>query len=256
MTVYGSPDDQGFVMPVHRALLVRIGGVPVKPSVQANGTRQLRLLRGAFVAFISELGVSRSRAASKVVPSALCEAPATAVAAFLRGLFDADGCVVNQAANQTRYVGLGSASQQLLLDVQQLLASCFGIRGRIYSNVNANRSFEYTRKRDGRSVTYTAGGPMYDLRISGAGIRDFRDLIGFMLPAKQARLDEIVSGGRFYRKDAAVRMVSREDLGVFDRLFRSHSGNVIGSQVAPFVVSVDCCSSPVRATSLRATPFG
>ncbi|MGW1989221.1 HAD family hydrolase [Embleya sp. NPDC001921] len=47
-----------------------------------------------------------------------------------------------------------------------------------------------------------------------------------------------------------------EALAVFDRLFRSHSGNVIGSQVAPFVVGVDCCSGPVRATSLRATPFG
>ncbi|MFF7250755.1 hypothetical protein ACFZBU_43650 [Embleya sp. NPDC008237] len=43
---------------------------------------------------------------------------------------------------------------------------------------------------------------------------------------------------------------------VFDRLFRSHSGNVIESHVAPFVVGMDCGSSPVSATSLRATPFG
>ncbi|MEU8137284.1 LAGLIDADG family homing endonuclease [Streptodolium elevatio] len=236
VAVYGSPDDQRFVMPMHRALLSRIGARPAKPVLQSNGTWQLRLMRRGFVGFLGELGVSQARAASKVVPSAICEAPSPAVAAFLRGLFDADGCVVNQPANQTRYVGLGSASQQLLLDVQQLLACCFGIRGRIYSNANANRNFEYTRKRDGQAVTYSAGGPMYDLRISGTGIRAFRREIGFMLPAKQGRLDRIIEISRFYRKDSAVHMVRVEDLGrrpVFAVSTESGSHCVMGGFIFP-----------------------
>ena len=53
--------------------------------------------------------------------------------AFLRGLFDADGCVVNQHANGTRYVGLGSRSEELLIGVQELLAS-LGIASRIYQH--------------------------------------------------------------------------------------------------------------------------
>lgn len=236
VTVYGSQDDQRFVMPVHRVLLGRIRGAPVGAVLQSNGTRQLRLTRGAFRVFLEVLGVSRSRAASKVVPSALCEAPLPAVAAFLRGLFDADGCVVNQAANQTRYVGLSSASQELLCDVQQLLNSGFGIKTRIYSSNSENRRFEYTRKRDGASVTYAAHGPSYDLRITGIGIRDFRDAIGFMLPAKQQRLDEILDGSRFYRKDSAVRMVGRERLGprpVFALETESGADCLIGGFVIP-----------------------
>ncbi|MGW0664252.1 LAGLIDADG family homing endonuclease [Streptodolium elevatio] len=236
VTVYGSADDQRFVMPVHRELLNRIGMGPVKPVLQGNGTRQLRLMRGAFVGFLGELGFSRARAALKVVPSAVCEAPSAAVGAFLRGLFDADGCVVNQETNQTRYVGLGSASPELLLDVQQLLSSCFGITGRIYVSDSANRTFEYTRKRDGRAVTYRALGPAYDLRITGNGIRKFCDAVGFMLPTKQERLDGVLSGGRFYRKDPAVRMVRSEDLGpqpVFALTTESGEDCIVGGFIIP-----------------------
>ncbi len=236
VTVYGSQGDQRFVMPSHHALLQKIAGRPIKPSRQANGTYQLRLLRGGFVAFLGALGVSQSRAAFKVVPSAICEAPSEVVAAFLQGLFDADGCVVNQETNQTRYVGLGSASRELLLDVQQLLSSCFGVRGRIYASNSADRTFEYTRKRDGQAMTYRSLGPAYDLRITGTGIRQFRDSIGFMLPGKQGRLDGILSGSRFYRKDPAVRVVGSEDLGrrpVFALSTASGDDCVVGGFVIP-----------------------
>ena len=50
------------------------------------------------------------------------EAPEEALVSYLSGLFDADGCVVNDVAKGTRYVGLGSRSEELLLGVQELLA--------------------------------------------------------------------------------------------------------------------------------------
>ena len=57
------------------------------------------------------------------MPNAIFEAPEEALIGFLQGLFDADGCVVNQQANGTRYVGLGSRPRNCCIDVQELLAS-------------------------------------------------------------------------------------------------------------------------------------
>ena len=116
--------------------------------------------------------------------------------AFLRGLFDADGCVVHQASNETRYVGLGSRSEELLIGVQELLAS-LGIASHIYkTSAKKAASFHYTRK-DGTEASYGSDGPSYDLRITAGAIRDFHRLIGFSLPGKQAKLAEIVERTRF-----------------------------------------------------------
>ena len=71
------------------------------------------------------------------------------MAKFLQGLFDADGCVYD--GSNYRYVGLGSASHELLIGVQRLL-STFGVFSRIYETRKpATSSFEYTRK-DGTTV--------------------------------------------------------------------------------------------------------
>ncbi|MDI2128651.1 LAGLIDADG family homing endonuclease [Yinghuangia seranimata] len=236
VTVYGSAADQSVVLPMHRHLIEGIAGNSLTPSVQANGTLQLRLTRRHLVAYLRELGFSMARAAEKVVPRAIAEAPRDAVAAFLSGLFDADGCVVNQSGNQTRYVGLGSSSELLVRDVQQLLASCFGIRSRIYVCDSSNRTFAYTRKGDGRSVVYQARGPLHDLRITGEGIRTFHEAIGFRLPAKQERLEVILATGRFYRKDPAVRVAAIEDFGrhpVFALATASETACVVGGNIVP-----------------------
>ncbi|MBA2750647.1 MAG: ribonucleoside-diphosphate reductase, partial [Actinobacteria bacterium] len=91
-TIYGSVDDREHVMPRHLELLTEIcqGDAP-KPSVQANGTQQLRLGRGLAVRFLEALGVSHAKAPEKVVPWSVQEAPPDILASFLQGLFDADG---------------------------------------------------------------------------------------------------------------------------------------------------------------------
>src|SRR6202030_590859 len=123
VTVYGSNEDKDVVLPKHHALLTRITGFESKPSVQANGTLQLRVTRPAFGQFLHALGVAEGRAPENGVPSSVYEAREDAVIAFLRGLFAADGCVVHQASNETRYVGLSSRSEELLIGVQELLPS-------------------------------------------------------------------------------------------------------------------------------------
>jgi ribonucleoside-diphosphate reductase alpha chain len=235
VTVYGSEDDKEVILPRHHALLTRITGFESKPSVQANDTRQLRVTRPAFGQFLHALGVADGRAAEKVVPAAVYEAPEDAVVAFLQGLFDADGCVVNQASNETRYVGLGSRSEELLIGVQELLAS-LGIASRIYAtSQNKKASFHYTRK-DGSEASYGSDGPSYDLRITAGAIREFHKVVGFSLPAKQAKLTTIVERTGFYNVDRTVRMVSREPKG-FETTYnltepRNHSYIVGGTVVA------------------------
>src|SRR5216683_5857516 len=152
-TIYGSAEDRSEVLPRHRRLMAQITGFDAKPSTQANGTAQLRVTRGAFIAFARALGVSSSRAPGKRVPGAIFEAPEEALIGFLRGLFDADGCVVHRASNETRYVGLASRSEELLIEVQELLAS-LGIASRIYMTSRTKKpSFRYTRK-DGTEAIY------------------------------------------------------------------------------------------------------
>ncbi len=207
VTVYGSAEDKEVVLPRHHALLTQITGFESKPSVQANGTLQLRVTRRAFGEFLRGLGVSGGRAAEKTVPDAIFEAPEDALVAFLQGLFDADGCVVDQQANATRYVGLGSRSEELLIGVQELLAS-LGIASRIYKTGVKTASFHYTRK-DGSEATYGSDGPSFDLRITAGALREYYRLIGFSLPGKQAKLSRIVTSTDSYDVDRTVRLVSR-----------------------------------------------
>ena len=134
VTVYGGDEEQEHVLPAHRALLASITGTLAKPSRQANGTVQLRAGRRAIRDVIEALGVSRERAPRKTVPHAIYQAPTEVVAAFLQGLFDADGCVYD--GRTYRYVGLASSSDELLRGVQRLM-TCVGIFSRIYQTPSA-----------------------------------------------------------------------------------------------------------------------
>ena len=148
--IYGSQEDREEILPRHAELLDWVNCErPIKLSEQANGTVQLRLARRAFKQFIEALGVKSVKGPEKTVPWSIERAPAEMVAAFLRGLYDADGCVVSTVAGsgKSNYVGLGSASPELLRGVQTLL-STFGIMSRLYQTRSAAEegSFEYTNK--------------------------------------------------------------------------------------------------------------
>ena len=232
-TVYGSAEEQTCVLPRHQTALNGWTRFDPKPSLQANGTVQLRCGRSALRDFLLALGASTRRAAEKRVPGSIFEAPEFAVVAFLQGLFDAAGYVVDQEDKGTRYVGLGSRSEELLLDVQELLGS-LGIRSRINPQA-AHSEFPYTRK-DGTEVVYTSDSTGHDLRITGHSLREFAALVGFTIPAKQARLTHVVEFRSAYDKDTTVRVVSRRSAG-FETTYnltepRNHSYIVSGVVVA------------------------
>ena len=214
-TIYGSAEDRTEVLPRHAELVEWINGDrPLKISEQANGTAQLRVGRRAFKGFLEGLGVKSVRGPEKSVPWSIEQAPASAVATFLQGLFDADGCVVSNPEKGS-YVGLGSASRELLRGVQKLLTT-FGIASRVYKTRSASDvgSFTYTAK-DG-SVRNYGSLAMYDLRITSGSITGFAQHIGFSLSRKQALLGEVALGGvkGFYDVRRTARLVERTDDGV------------------------------------------
>jgi len=207
--IYGSAEDREAILPGHQGLFTQLnGGRGPKISVQANGTVQLRLSRRALASFFEALGLKRVKAAEKDVPWSILQAPTDIVGAFLRGLFDADGTVVNGAT--TRYVGMGSVSPTLLRSVQALLAA-LGISSQIYENQKLRRAqFVYMGK-DGRERTYDSRA-CSDLRIGGDGIDRFAALVGFGLPSKAARLHELTSVHKHSQRHA-TKLVKREDDG-------------------------------------------
>ena len=210
-TVYGEEHEQTTAMPAHQDLLAELnGGLVPKPSVQENGTVQLRQTRRVIARFLEALGVGHAKAPEKRVPWAVEEAPSDMVAAFLRGLFDADGCVSDTEKN--RYVGLGSTSRALLQDVQRFLTT-FGVSCHIYQTRDAaSGAFEYTRK-NGTKASYDSS-PMYDLRITGTSIDAFERRVGFSLLPKAFALAGMLESHRFYTTKTHARLVERTDDGV------------------------------------------
>ena len=204
--VYGTPEDAAELMPRHRAILQEyVGAGSVNECVQANGTRQLRVTRAPFRRFLTALGVQQKRSHEKRIPASLFQASADAQVGFLRGLFGADGCIVNQEAKGTRYAGLGSRSLGLVQDAQKMLL-LFGIQSTIYVNENPRTSFEYTTV-DGEPRTYAGKATSYDLRITGPSLERFARTIGFSLSRKNEKAKVLVEEHAFYKEDPTASVV-------------------------------------------------
>ncbi len=209
--VYGGDDIEDGVADSHEGLLRELVG-GVSRQEMDNGTLQLRAGSAAVREFFQGLGVTAARAHEKRVPPAIFTAPAEVQAAFLRGLFGADGCVSRvEAGKANRYVGLGSRSEALLKDAQRLL-NAFGVRGRIYRITEPREArFTYTRE-DGTTVEY-ASREGFDLRITGSDLERFAEAIGFSTPRKQAALESLLGETTRYVTKPGTAMVSREQDG-------------------------------------------
>ncbi len=206
--VYGGDDIADGLADSHEGLLEELMGGASRQEM-SNGTVQLRVGAEPVREFFRGLGVTTDRAHAKRVPQSIFTAPVEVQAAFLRGLFGADGCVSWTETN--RYVGLGSRSNGLLRDVQ-LLLSASGIRSQIYqASGSATQRFTYTRK-DGTDVTYDSK-PGFDLRITGSDMQRFAEEIGFSTPRKQIALERLIAQFGRYRTKTSTRLAEREPDG-------------------------------------------
>ncbi|HUG65690.1 MAG TPA: LAGLIDADG family homing endonuclease, partial [Gaiellaceae bacterium] len=209
--VYGSDDIEDGLLDSHEGLLTElIGGI--SQQEMSNGTVQLRAGSETVRTWFRWLGVSTGRAHTKRVPESVFGAPTEVQAAFLRGLFGADGCVSRvEGGKANRYVGLGSRSDALLKDAQRLL-NTFGVRSRIYSVSGSNATkFAYTRV-DGTEVEYSSR-EGFDLRITGSDLDRFATEVGFSTPRKQAAIEALLKESERYRTKPGTTLVSREDDG-------------------------------------------
>ena len=209
--IYGGDDIDDGLMEAHTGLLRELVGGVSRQDMD-NGTTQLRVGSEAVRQLFRGLGVTSARAQDKRVPVAIFTAPTEIQAAFLRGLFGADGCVSRvESGKASRYLGLGSRSKVLLRDVQRLLTT-FGIRGRIYEiSRSETPSFSYQRS-DGTTTEYVSR-EGFDLRITGSDLERFADAIGFSTPRKNAALNTILDETRRYRTKPGTQMIAREDDG-------------------------------------------
>ena len=116
---------------------------------------------------LAQLGMSTGKAPTKDIPRSILRAPQPLVAAFLRGLFDADGT----AEKRDGLVSLSSVSEKLIRQVQVVLLN-FGIV--------AAKSLKRGRYAGRAHVSHL-------LTMAGAEAERFHELIGFALERKRAR---------------------------------------------------------------------
>jgi ribonucleoside-diphosphate reductase alpha chain len=210
--VYGGDDIEDGLLDAHFGLLVELVGGASRHEMP-NGTSQLRVGSQAVRELFRGIGVTSAKAAEKRVPDAVFTAPVEVQAAFLRGLFGADGCVarVESGGKASRYAGLGSRSAGLLRDVQRLLTA-FGIRGRIYHVAEAGTpTFSYVRA-DGTEAEYVSR-EGFDLRITGSDLERFAEAIGFSTPRKNAALATLLGETRRYQTKPGTQLIAREEDG-------------------------------------------
>ncbi len=140
------------------------------------------------------------------------------MAALLRGLFTADGTVVD-SGDKGQYVGLDSTSLELVVQVQRMLLA-FGVKSKIYENRRGSRSLSALLP-DGRGgMKEYQVKQTHSLRITRASRTVFEREIGFMVESPKAlALAALNMRVGTYRDDMSDEVASITPLGtefVFD----------------------------------------
>ena len=177
----------------------------VQPTVkpERQGTTALRVtmttgrLCGAgknpLTRWLRQLGTWKKTGAQKRVPADVFAQDDPAVAAFLRGLFHADGSLTRSATSTRVTVRLSTISEGLAHDVQHLLMR-FGINGTVKGDM---RNIGGYRTRSTAIWTVSM--------MQRESVRDFMEQIGFL-------------GQKHERAVAKVERAKLNDAGQFDRI--------------------------------------
>ncbi len=176
------------------------------------------------------------------MPWSIEQAPPEIVAAFLRGLFDADGCAVYDGSKGSLRRARARSRASLLRGVQRLLTT-FGVSSRIYHDAAARRrpAFAYDAP-DGTDRRSTTG----DAMLRPSDHRRDRSTaspttIGFTVSSQGGKLRRPSSLGRTpaTQPTTTLRLVERTDDGVELTYNLSEPRN--HSYVANGVLVRNCC---------------
>lgn len=277
-------DDAPYVKPVFDRLVARIiryrsrvpvggsdDGVRAYPLRTREGTKHawVSIHSAAFLRMLTSLGLKPAGAHEKTVPEAILTAPREATAAFLRGLFDADGTI--SGPGEQPMISVSSTSRMLIEQVQLLLLQ-FGI----FSTVTRYRAEEKNRSGRGGLTYVTKKGEFreyrsihdsYKLSISGyPSIERFAAEIGSAIPRKR----EMIAALQRARKKPlrAVTNVTRVsavtaeeiaepvyDLTVLDTKSFIANGLIVSNSEIPLEPYGCCCLGNVNLAHFVAEAF-
>jgi len=140
---------------------------------RTDASASVRFSSSQIIRFLEANGLRKGRATETSVPRLVKSSPAAVQAAYVSGLFEADGHIDNG------YPVLSSVSHRLALDVHRLLLG-LGIPSII--------------KRQDIRTNAMGVLPIYLLRVvGGEGVRRFAKLVGFISERKSAKLDAAVA---------------------------------------------------------------
>ncbi len=160
-------------------------------------------------AYLKHIGLGYAKSFEKIVPKMIFNASKNNCAAFLRGLFDTDGCVRIDGRNKnTIRVHFATTSKKLAEQVQLLLLN-FGIISSIATvKVDHRNAFIRGRKINSKHARY-------DLTIKGSSsVKLFSECIGFNLSRKKQLLSKQFSSKRDLRivpnqKERIIRLFKK-----------------------------------------------
>lgn len=170
---------------VEQVFISLLGEAHFKPDVRTASTGQIGCNSVAWRQFLGDLGwVQGCAFDSKRVPWSILRSPREVVAAFLQGLFDADGGIESSG----KVVSFSTASPRLAREVQTLL-----LNFNVVSRVSIKRNPKYQRD-------YCV------LTVYGRGSRQaFADNVGFsLLRKKEPLVAALAAGGREGRDAEAI----------------------------------------------------
>nr|MBA3779469.1 intein-containing adenosylcobalamin-dependent ribonucleoside-diphosphate reductase [Chloroflexota bacterium] len=188
----------------------------VHVSLTATGSRLAFASRPVIEQFMQYAALDEGSSLKRFKP-AVYELDRATMAALLRGLFTADGTVVN-VGDKTQYVGLDSTSPELLLQVQRMLLG-FGIKSKLYENRRGGRFEALMPDGKGGMRTYPVQ-EMHSLRITLSSRVIFEQEIGFSTESpKSAALAALNASFGTYRDEMTDEVMVVKPLGeedVFD----------------------------------------
>lgn len=186
--LFSDQDEEAFhsLKPVWDRFVGREYAVQVQPT----GVRQIGCEKRSAVKRFLDRGFSVGTALTKRLPSYIREAEPNRQAAFLRGLFGADGTVRKSGGGKRTKISLSSSSRQLLEDVQIVL-SRLGIQSRI----------------GWHELSDTRRNPQGALDVTGDSAVRFISRIGFSLRRKEDSFERPtkLTGNRMW---SAVRSIT------------------------------------------------
>ncbi len=138
-----------------------------------NERYNLEFYSRALFTLLKQICNGHKTSRQKRIPNLVFKSPKPVVVAFLRSLFDAEGCVYHKDC-KAKHIIFTSSSLEMINDVAVLLSN-FGIYGNFLYN-----------KKDGYE-------DVYQIKIATSCLRLYSEQIGFDDPSKSKKLSEILS---------------------------------------------------------------